>query len=100
MLSKTADGLQDIERSVKYIPTFDGAEFSGEKPKSDETLLKMMEMVGVPHDRRASILKKMKNSYNLIDKATLDSKQDGCCSPIRHVKSLKPLKDMCVQEKT
>ena len=42
------------------IPTFDGAEFCGEKPLSDETLLKMMEMLSVPHNRRARILKKMK----------------------------------------
>ena len=39
------------------IPIFDGAEFSGEKPLSDETLLKMMEMLKIPHENRARILK-------------------------------------------
>ena len=39
------------------IPTFDGAEFSGEKPLSDETLFKMMEMLKIPHENRAHILK-------------------------------------------
>ena len=69
------------------IPTFNGAKFSGEKPKSDETLLKIMEVLKIPHESRARILKveketdkqvrkKMKNSCDLIDKAVLDSKQE------------------------
>ena len=48
--------LQDIKHSVKDIPTFDGAEFCGEKPLCDETLLKMMEILSVPHNKRGRIL--------------------------------------------
>ena len=103
--------LQDIESPVRDIPTFDGAEFCGDKPLSDDTLLRMMENLGVPPDRRARNLElfrkdqesdkkvheKMKNSSNFID--TLDSKQDDCCPPIRQVKSLKTYKDLSEEEK-
>ena len=34
------------------IPTFDGAEFSGDKPLSRETLFKIMEMLGIPEEKR------------------------------------------------
>ena len=91
------------------IPTFDGAEFCGDKPLSDETLLRMMEMLDVPHDKRAKNLElfrkdqerdkkvreKMKNSCNFID--TLDSKQDDCST--RQVRSLKAYKDLSEEEK-
>ena len=39
------------------IPTFDGAEFSGEKPKSEETLIKIVEMLNIPQENPANILK-------------------------------------------
>ena len=42
------------------IPTFDVAEFSGEKPKSEETLIKIMEMLKIPQEKCASILKEEK----------------------------------------
>ena len=42
------------------IPTFDGAEFSGEKPKSDGTLLNLMKMLRIPHEYRARFLKEEK----------------------------------------
>ena len=41
---------------------FLNGEFFPSMMKSDETILKMMEMLGVPHDRRASILRKEKES--------------------------------------
>lgn len=47
----------DVAPASADIPTFDGAEFSGEKPLSDETLFKMMEMLKIPHENRARILK-------------------------------------------
>ena len=47
------DVLQDIKSPVTDIPTFDGAEFCGDKSLSDDTLLRMMEMLNVPLDRRA-----------------------------------------------
>ena len=101
--------LQDIESPDRDIPTFDGAEFCGDKPLSDDTLLRMMENLGVPPDRRArnlelfrkdqekdkKVREKMKNSCNFID--TLDSKQDDC--PTRQVKSLKAYKDLSEEEK-
>ena len=52
---KLSDG--DVAPAGADIPTFDGAEFSGEKPLSDETLLKMMEMLKIPHENRVRILK-------------------------------------------
>ena len=81
--AENEDVLPDIDRD---IPTFDGAEFCGDKSLSDDTLLRMMEMLNVPLDRRArnlelfrkeqerdkKVCKKMKISCNFID--TLDSK--------------------------
>ena len=109
--AENEDVLPDIEIPDRDIPTFDGAEFCGDKPLSDDTLLRMMENLGVPPDRRARNLElfrkdqesdkkvheKMKNSSNFID--TLDSKQDDCCPPIRQVKSLKTYKDLSEEEK-
>ena len=110
--AENEDVLPDIEIPDRDIPTFDGAEFCGDKPLSDDTLLRMMENLGVPPERRArnlelfrkdqerdkKVREKMKNSCNFID--TLDSKQDDCCFPIRQVKSLKAYKDLSEQEKT
>ena len=48
--------LQDIEDPPTF-PTFDGGEFSGEKPLSERTLLKIMDMLKIPHENRAQILK-------------------------------------------
>ena len=44
--SSHADGdtsgvLQDVQDPANDIPTFDGAEFCGKKPLSDETLIKI-----------------------------------------------------------
>ena len=46
--------------SPKGIPTFDGGEFLGEKPKSDETISKIMEMLEVPQKSRAAVLREEK----------------------------------------
>ena len=108
----TSSKTSKLSMNDSEIPVFDGAEFCGDKPLSDDTLLRMMENLGVPPDRRARNLElfrkdqesdkkvheKMKNSSNFID--TLDSKQDDCCPPIRQVKSLKACKDLSEQEKT
>ena len=107
----TSSKTSKLSMNDSEIPVFDGAEFCGDKPLSDETLLRMMEMLNVPLDRRARNLElfrkdqesdkkvheKMKNSSNFID--TLDSKQDDCCPPIRQVKSLKTYKDLSEEEK-
>ena len=107
--AENEDVLLDIESPDRDIPTFDGAEFCGDKPLSDDTLLRMMENLGVPPDKRArnlelfrkdqekdkKVREKMKNSCNFID--TLDSKQDDC--PTRQVKSLKAYKDLSEEEK-
>ena len=108
----TSSKTSKLSMNDSEIPVFDGAEFCGDKPLSDDTLIRMMENLGVPPDRRARNLElfrkdqesdkkvheKMKNSSNFID--TLDSKQDDCCPPIRQVKSLKAYKDLSEQEKT
>ena len=44
----------------KEIPEFDGAEFCGEKPKSRETLNRMMAMLKIPEHRWESIAKDFK----------------------------------------
>ena len=46
---------QSESMSTKEIPTFDGAEFCGEKPLSRETLGKMMKMLDIPEERRERI---------------------------------------------
>ena len=48
--AENEDVLPDIDRD---IPTFDGAEFCGDKPLTDYTFLRMMEMLNVPPERRA-----------------------------------------------
>jgi hypothetical protein len=53
-----------IEYGKVSIPTFDGAEFI--RPKSDETLLRVMEMLKIPHKYRARILKEEKEYEALI----------------------------------
>ena len=107
----TSSKTSKLSMNDSEIPVFDGAEFCGDKPLSDDTLIRMMENLGVPPDRRARNLElfrkdqesdkkvheKMKNSSNFID--TLDSKQDDCCPPIRQVKSLKAYKDLSEEEK-
>ena len=106
----TSSKTSKLSMNDSEIPVFDGAEFCGDKPLSDDTLIRMMENLGVPPDRRARNLElfrkdqesdkkvheKMKNSSNFID--TLDSKQDGCLT--RQVKSLKAYKDLSEEEKT
>ena len=46
-----------VDKMSQDIPTFDGAEFSGEKPKSEKTLVKIMDMLKIPNENRADILK-------------------------------------------
>ena len=46
--AENEDVLPDIDRD---IPTFDGAEFCGDKPLSDDTLLRMMENLAVSPER-------------------------------------------------
>ena len=53
------------------IPSFDGTEFSGEKPKSEETLIKIMEMLKIPQEKRASIRKEEKT----LDELKVPSKE-------------------------
>ena len=50
---RKADCLQDS----KDIPTFEEAEFSGVKLLTEETLLRMMEMMKITYENRARILK-------------------------------------------
>ena len=105
----TSSKTSKLSMNDSEIPVFDGAEFCGDKPLSDDTLLRMMENLGVPPDRRArnlelfrkdqekdkKVREKMKNSCNFID--TLDSKQDDCST--RQVRSLKAYKDLSEEEK-
>ena len=82
------DDLQDIEASPSVIPTFDGAEFSGEKPKSEKTLVKIMDMLKIPHENRAQILKEEAELDKKVRekmKSSCNRKQDGRSptSPIR-----------------
>ena len=53
--NNSAGLTQDVSVRQGDIPTFDGAEFSGEKPKSRATLFKMMEMLKIPEHRRKKI---------------------------------------------
>ena len=61
--------------SAKEIPTFDGAEFSGEKPVSRETLYKMMEMLNVPEERREEIAREEEKYYEkkMTDKSSSEA---------------------------
>ena len=52
----------ETKLEMSDIPTFDGAEFSGEKPKSEKTLIKMMDMLKIPRENRAQILKSVRNN--------------------------------------
>ena len=47
------DKSEEVEEKddANEIPTFDGDEFSGKKPKSRETLNRMMEMLKIPEHR-------------------------------------------------
>ena len=54
------DGLQDIGGSPNDIPIFDGAEYLGEKPKSEKTLGKIVDMLKILHENQAQILKEDK----------------------------------------
>ena len=47
----------DCLQESKDIQTFEEAEFSGVKLLTDETLLRMMEMMKITHENRARILK-------------------------------------------
>ena len=47
----------DCLQESKDIPTFEEAEFSGVKLLSEETLLRMMEMMKITYENRARILK-------------------------------------------
>ena len=47
----------DCLQESKDIPTFEEAEFSGVKLLTDETLLRMMEMMKITYENRARILK-------------------------------------------
>ena len=47
----------DCLQESKDIPTFEEAEFSGVKSLSEETLLRMMEMMKITYENRARILK-------------------------------------------
>ena len=51
------DDLQDNGGPPTDIATIDGAKYSGEKPKSEKTLVKIMDKLKIPHENRAQILK-------------------------------------------
>ena len=53
----------DCLQESKDIPTFEEAEFSGVKLLSEETLLRMMEMMKITYENRARILKLEKRFY-------------------------------------
>ena len=57
---RKADCLQES----KDIPTFEEAEFSGVKLLTEETLLRMMEMMKITYESRARILKLEKRFYS------------------------------------
>ena len=44
-------------KSSTNIPEFDGAEFSREKPLSSETMIKIMDMLNVPKEKREQIIR-------------------------------------------
>ena len=74
------DGLEDIEGSPSDITTIDGAEFSGEKPKSEKTLVKIMDMLKNPHENRAQLLKEeteLDKKVRKKMKSSCNRKQDG-----------------------
>ena len=59
------EALQDAhDPTMDNIPTFDGAEFCDKKPKSDETLIKIMKMLKIPRHRHARILKEERQRDN------------------------------------
>ena len=65
ILSKTPKLSMDDDNEINApsdIPTFDGAEFSGEKPKSEKTFIKIMDMLKIPRENRAQILKSVRNN--------------------------------------
>ena len=53
----------DCLQESKDIPTFEEAEFSGVKLLSEETLLRMMEMMKITYENRFRILKLEKRFY-------------------------------------
>ena len=61
------------------IPTFDGAEFSGEKLKSDGTLLNLMKVLRIPHEYQARFLKEEKeyDGERFKNSRTVESEQKG-----------------------
>ena len=75
------------EAVPNQIPTFDGDEFSGKKPKSRETLYKMMKMLKIPEHRweniATDILKedrervRSKDLSNFIDEDEDESGKSG-----------------------
>ena len=65
ILSKRPKLSMDDDNEINApsdIPTFDGAEFSGDKPKSEKTLIKIMDMLKIPRENRAQILKSVRNN--------------------------------------
>ena len=61
------------------IPTFDGAEFSGEKLKSDGTLLNLMKVLRIPHEYQTRFLKEEKeyDGERFKNSRTVESEQKG-----------------------
>ena len=56
--NRTLDGESTSTSSDNEIPTFDGAEFCGDKPLRRETLYKMMKMLKTPGHRWERIASK------------------------------------------
>ena len=63
--SETRPKKRKVEclQKIKDISTFEEAEFSGVKLLSEETLLRMMEMMKITYENRARILKLEKRFY-------------------------------------
>ena len=58
-----AKSVSILPRDRTDIPTFEEAEFSGVNLLTDETLLRMMEMMKITYENRARILKLEKRFY-------------------------------------
>ena len=68
--SRIAAGLRS---SVSDIPTFDGSEFNGDQLIPRETLLKIMEMVSIPEDRREHIAREEEKKFHEDHKIDVSS---------------------------
>ncbi len=64
-------------KSSTNIPEFDGAEFSRDKPLSSETMIKIMDMLNVPEEKREQIIRD--HSRSSADENSSVSENDKEC---------------------